>query len=946
MNKQELIDARRLSVIKLKSSLVNLILVIFSIVAIPALIGSLLRIRDLGYLPIMTVHILVVTAIISTTLFRKKIPLPLRAGMIMGAFLIVGIAGTFKFGLTGNGIPFLLGSVIISTILFGKRAGFVFFCISLMIILTMLFLVSTEKITFQTDFNLYNMAWSSWLAFALSFCFLAAIFIVVLGRFNQFFFELVENLEKHVATSVKELKLANQAKSEFLANMSHEIRTPMNGVLGMLRLLLKTELTDTQRHKASLAKSSAQSLLALINDILDFSKVEAGKMELEVISFDLVKMLGELAEAMALRAEDKGVVLVADLTEIKVSKVKGDPNRLRQILTNLIGNAVKFTSEGQVVIRASLDSLKEESLLFSCVVIDTGVGIEADKVETLFDAFTQVDASTTREFGGTGLGLSISNKLCELMGGEIHVNSQPGRGSQFEFSVELYASEDAIPLIPEENITKLKILVVDENLDSREVICKQLRNWGAQAFGAKSSREALNLCKQHSLPAKTSAITDCDTSKPFDAAFISMGLSSVNGIELGELMMAEQNNKPMKMVIMTDLAHSYNSKYFSDRGYCYHFPKPAVTGSLLSATNAIINLTNVVASSVEKNIESEDISGSTPQSAAQQVVSDSDENLDQTQLAAVKQTKAKILVVEDNFVNQQVVLGMLDEFGLSSDIAENGAHALSLLSSASRVDFYQLVLMDCQMPEMDGYQASQLIRSGDGGEQGKDIVIVAMTANAMEGDKQKCLQAGMNDYLSKPLEPSRLLATLHYWLCTPAEQRESIESSMERFSAKQMESKMGSKEQQESLQIFNNEPLEEYKGLKADDEYRDDSEPKLKKANGVWDKQSALKRVLGKENILQVLLASYIKEAPKYLEKLSLAVSEEDDKNVSFFAHTIKGLSGNVGGIKVSSISEEIEHLAKAQKSDSYTKKMPHLEQACLQLQSQIELFLSGSEIK
>ena len=293
--------------------------------------------------------------------------------------------------------------------------------------------------------------------------------------------------------------------------MSHEIRTPMNGVLGMLGLLLGSPLTDKQRHKALLAQTSAQSLLSLINDILDFSKVEAGKIELEVMDFNLRTMLGDFSEAMALRAQEKFIELVLDVTQVEQSSVKGDPGRLRQILSNIVGNAIKFTKSGEIVIRAGLKEINNNEVIFFCSISDTGIGIPQAKISTLFDPFTQVDASTTRKYGGTGLGLSIVKKLCELMGGSISVSSELGKGTHFEFSVLFQPSQQSVVVMPRVSISELALLIVDDNDTNREVLVGQLEHWGAEVVDAKDGAEALNCLYQR---------IDQPQTRPFDVALL------------------------------------------------------------------------------------------------------------------------------------------------------------------------------------------------------------------------------------------------------------------------------------------------------------------------------------------------------------------------------------------------------------------------------------------
>ncbi len=537
-------------------------------------------------------------------------------------------------------------------------------------------------------------------------------------------FDLSQVNEK-LKEAVEDAKQASLAKSEFLASMSHEIRTPMNGVLGMLGLLMKSELTDEQRRKASIANSSAMSLLSLINDILDFSKVEAGKLELEHIDFNLYSLLTEFTEAMALRAHEKKVEVILDVNNVELVLVKGDPGRLRQILTNLVGNAIKFTDSGEIVIRAKLTSAGELGILFTCSIKDSGIGIPEEKQAALFDVFTQVDASTTRHFGGTGLGLSIVKKLCELMGGSVSVDSKINQGSCFEFSVLLQQSTKKIKSIPKINFSNLHVLLVDDNETNREVMRAQLESWGAKVDEAESAAATLRLLEQRfeeGLPL-------------YDAAFLDMQMPEMNGAQLGQAIKESRHFNGLKLIMMTSTFNEGGeAEYFSSLGFSAYFSKPVTPSDLFDA------LTVVAA-------------GGEVLSEAAPLVTHS--YLQTLKHDDVSQNKAKILLVEDNLINQEVALAVLNDLGFKNVVlAGDGLIAIEKLKTA-QVPF-DLVLMDCQMPLLDGYQATQKIREGQAGDKAKNICIIAMTANAMKEDKEKCLSAGMSDYLSKPIDTDLL----------------------------------------------------------------------------------------------------------------------------------------------------------------------------------------------
>ncbi|MER2491824.1 ATP-binding protein [Catenovulum sediminis] len=544
--------------------------------------------------------------------------------------------------------------------------------------------------------------------------------------------------------AIKERQLAleqaqesTRLKSEFLASMSHEIRTPMNGVLGMLSILIDSQLTNQQREYASLAQQSARSLLVLLDDILDFSKIEAGKLDIERIEFDLCELLESVIQTLATKAQKKGLDLLIDTTPIDKQNVIGDPSRIRQILTNLLGNAIKFSETGVVKVTAHIEQDEIQQLAgrftLCCDVEDSGIGIPEHKVQTLFDSFTQVDSSTTRKYGGSGLGLAISKHLCELMGGEIKVNSQLGKGSCFTFKIQLLDTQSQQQQVP--NLQGAKILIYTTNNSKSQILKQQLEKWQACVQEANTQDVFFSMIQQQ--PSEYSYILLLDPPKTQDIRKTKaheQERMQAHNIEASLQSLALSGH--CKLIQFTDLSKQVNrplKRTFNEN--IHRLPYPYRKQQLC---DAIFH---------HDNNENSDKQAETS-SASEQIDTGHTENY-------------TILLVEDNEINQQVALAMLQPFGVKVEIAENGQQAIEKLNK--QTDRYQLILMDCQMPVMDGYQATQQIRL-NAQPQLQHIPIVAMTANAMKGDREKCLAVGMDDYIVKPINPDNLAEILQKWL--------------------------------------------------------------------------------------------------------------------------------------------------------------------------------------
>jgi len=665
----------------------------------------------------------------------------------------------------------------------------------------------------------------------------------------------IKSLEFSLHEELHRAKVATHAKSDFLANMSHEIRTPINGIIGMTDLLLTTPQTPEQHVYAESIHSCGDSLLAIINDILDFSKVEAGKLVLESLDFDIRTTIEHTIEILAIRAQQKGIDVVYMIAEEIPKILRGDPSRLRQILFNLVGNAIKFTHRGGVTVKLDLLDETDASVTLRVAVADTGIGIPEDKQEAVFSQFIQADQSTARQYGGTGLGLAICRQLVHLFQGEMSLTSEEGKGSTFCFTAMLQKSsaESLRPARNEADLSGVKVLVTDDFKTNRVFITKLLENWGCRFAEACDGPSALAILKEAA-----------QAREPFAAALLDMHMPGMDGAELGRRIKNDPDIKSTRLVMLTSLGRRGDAEALAGVGFSGYLPKP-IRPALLRKCLALV------------------MGREEPSTGFDQAL------ITRHTVAETARRRLRVLVAEDNTINRIIAIKMLEKLGHVAEGVTNGMDAIESLRGMP----YDLVLMDCQMPVMDGFEATRIIRDPGSGVRNPRVPIIAITAHAMKGDRDLCINAGMNDYVSKPTKVRDIAAAIDR--CVPG---------MSRFG--------------------DPVPVADTEAAPAPRDF---------------DREGFLERMMGDSDLASETVKSFLADSPPLLDGLSEAILAGDAASACKFAHMLKGASANMGGEILSQITAQMQDAGNENNLPRLSELFPHAQAAYRVLCSNLQKF-------